>query len=228
MASPLRCTDAGRRRRVGCRLGWLCFLTFVNKRRPAPCVRILDHALMSRPLRCRNPRRRRRIGEPCLGLRHSLRRAPRIRLVQDHLRPVARPCDGCPKPSRLNFQDSDVSPSLARRVIRAAWRGSTCHRVSIVPIFRRCHAPSPIEAWVVPRDRRQKVIAASTISDRHEPLQSIRVGLQEIDLFAVRESGCGPQQNPRLPAAAAVSLMSFVKHRGHGGNVLHARRREVD
>jgi hypothetical protein len=26
--------------------------------------------------------------------------------------------DGCPSPSRLNFKDSDVSPSLARRVIR--------------------------------------------------------------------------------------------------------------
>jgi hypothetical protein len=35
----------------------------------------------------------------------------RIFVLHDH--------DGCPSPSRLNFKDSDVSPSLAQR---APWR----------------------------------------------------------------------------------------------------------
>jgi hypothetical protein len=42
---------------------------------------------------------------------------------------LARPCDGCPKPSRLNFQDSDVSPSLARRASLPV-----CERIGIAII----------------------------------------------------------------------------------------------
>jgi hypothetical protein len=38
----------------------------------------------------------------------------------------------------------------------------------------------------------------------------------------------GPRQKLSLAPARLVTLMSFVKPRGHGCNFLHARQREVD